>query len=130
MRNKHDMFLEFQQRHMTPKKLQELEGSQGLPILLYTESGEPFEGIVINGDDDFFSSPFFILKSIDEIQHCATLTSLKPLSIDGCKVELPDCVYSLKTTSHCITVDLNDFCGIQVLSSKLVNRQLPFINPK
>ncbi|MFL6557478.1 MAG: CotY/CotZ family spore coat protein [Bacillus sp. (in: firmicutes)] len=78
----------------------------------------------------FFTTQVFRLESIDVRHCCATLSLLLPIDMDGFPVELCDEVFSLITTDNCIIVDLSCFCSIQPLSPKLVNRELPIVEPK
>jgi spore coat protein Y len=78
----------------------------------------------------FFTTQVFRLESIDSRHCCATLSLLLPVDIDGYPVDLCDEVFSLIKTDNCIIVDLSFFCSIQPLSPKLVNRELPIVEPK
>ncbi|WP_051348656.1 CotY/CotZ family spore coat protein [Peribacillus kribbensis] len=98
------------------------ENEKPTPFILFKNSGNPFEGIALTG---YFTSPFFILKSVDEKHCCAVLALLEPVGIDGCTVEFPGPLYSLLETDHLITVSLNHFCGLQILPRELVNRPIP-----
>ncbi len=78
----------------------------------------------------FFTTHIFRLESLDSWHCCAKLSLLLPVDIDGFPVEFCDEVFSLKKTNNCILVDLSCFCSIQPLSPKLVNRELPIVEPK
>ncbi len=102
-----------------------------IPLILYTKSGNMLDVYVKQDTDYYFNTPFFIIKKIDKTNDCVLLSSLEPVGIDGCTVDFPiGCVYSLIETNKCLTVNLSCFCGIQTLSSKLVNRDIPIIQPK
>lgn len=77
-----------------------------------------------------FTTQVFRLENIDSRHCCATLSLLLPVDMDGYPVELCDDVFSLVKTDSCIIVDLSCFCSIKPLSPKLVNRELPIVEPK
>ena len=101
-----------------------------IPFLLYTNQGKLFKG---KGMDeracDWLLSSFFTVNSLDG-NGCATLSILEPVGMDGCRVESFPEVFSLIETNFCLTVDLNFFCAIQFLPSKLVELPLPIIEQK
>jgi hypothetical protein len=78
----------------------------------------------------FFTTQVFRLESLDTRNCCAKLSMLIPVDIDGIPIDLCDEVFSLVITKKCILVDLSCFCSIQPLSPKLVNRELPIVEPK
>jgi spore coat protein Y len=78
----------------------------------------------------FFTTQVFRLESLDTRHCCAKLSLLLPVDIDGFPVDLCDEVFSLLKTNNCIIVDLSCFCSFQPLSPKLVNRELPIVEPK
>lgn len=101
-----------------------------IPFILYTKKGKLFEGQVLIDCNGCFSSPFFILKKIDQESGCADLEFLEPVGIDGCTVDFPGRVFSLQRTNQCLTVSLDHFCALQTFPASLVNRHIPDINPK
>lgn len=78
----------------------------------------------------FFTTQVFRIENIDSRHCCATLSLLMPVDMDGYPVEFCDDVFSLVRTDNCIIVDLSCFCSIQPLSPRLVNRELPIVEPK
>ena len=78
----------------------------------------------------FFTTQVFRLENLDTRHCCATLSLLLPVDMDGHPVEFCNDVFSLVKTDNCIMVDLTCFCSIKPLSPKLVNRELPIIEPK
>jgi spore coat protein Y len=104
-------------------------GYDTIPFILSNGKCQ-FEAWGWANNGDFFITTFFRLEAIDERKCCATLSLLEPIDIDGCPVDICDNVYSLRTTSNCIIVDLSCFTTLQPLSPRLVNRLLPIINPK
>ncbi|MBO0960406.1 spore coat protein [Neobacillus sp. MM2021_6] len=104
-------------------------GFDTIPFIL--SNGKcPFETFGVTRYGDFFTTQVFRLENIDSKHCCATLSLLIPVDMDGCPVDLCDDVYSLIKTDNCTIVDLSCFCTIQPLSPKLVNRELPIIEPK
>ncbi|MEH7354954.1 CotY/CotZ family spore coat protein [Neobacillus drentensis] len=89
-----------------------------------------FETFGVTMYGKFFTTQVFRLENLDPSHCCATLSLLVPVDMDGCPVELCNDVYSLLKTDNCMIVDLTCFCTIQPLSPKLVNRELPIIEPK
>ena len=102
-----------------------------IPLMFFTDNGDLLDVYVKQDTDTYFNSPFFIVKKIDKTNDCVLFSPLEPVGIDGCTVDFPvGCVYSLIETNKCLTVNLSCFCGIQTLSPKLVNRDIPIIHPK
>ncbi|MFP7295896.1 CotY/CotZ family spore coat protein [Neobacillus niacini] len=104
-------------------------GYDTIPFILSTKECQ-FEAWGWTNNGDFFITNVFKLEAIDEERCCATLSLLEPVDIDGCPVSICEDVFSLRTTSNCIIVDLSCFTSLQPLSPKLVNRLLPIIEPK
>jgi len=104
-------------------------GFDTIPFII-TNGKCPFETFGVTRLGEFFTTQVFRLDEIDSSHCCATLSLLMPVDMDGCPVELCDDVFSLLKTDICIIVDLTCFCTIQPLSPKLVNRELPIIEPK
>lgn len=104
-------------------------GYDTIPFILSTGKCQ-FEawGWTINGD--FFTTNVFKLEALDVKRCCATISLLEPVDIDGYPVDICDNVFSLRTTSNCIIIDLGGFSSIQPLSPRLVDRRLPIVPPK
>jgi hypothetical protein len=101
-----------------------------IPLILYKNCGAIFEGISLDYTGECFTSPFFILKSLDKKRCCAVLGLLQPVGIDGCTVEFTDSIYSLLSTDNIITVSLKQFTGLQTFPCNLVNRPIPEVDSK
>jgi spore coat protein Y len=104
-------------------------GYETIPFILSTGNCQ-FEAFGWTNNGDFFTTNVFRLEAIDVTRCCATLSLLEPVDIDGYPVALCDNVFSLRTTSNCLVVDLTCFKSLQPLSPRLVNRLLPIVNPK
>jgi spore coat protein Y len=104
-------------------------GYDTIPFVLSNEKCA-FEVFGKTRNGVFFTTQVFRLENIDSRHCCAKLSLLLPVDIDGYPVELCDEVFSLIKTDNCIIVDLSCFCSIQPLSPKLVNRELPIVEPK
>jgi spore coat protein Y len=104
-------------------------GFDTIPFILSTGKCQ-FEAWGWTNNGDFFMTNVFRLEAIDERRCCATISLLEPVDIDGCPVDMCDNIFSLRTTTNCIIVDLSCFTSIQPLSPRLVNRLLPIIDPK
>ncbi|WP_066320434.1 CotY/CotZ family spore coat protein [Bacillus sp. FJAT-29814] len=104
-------------------------GFDTIPFII-TNGKCAFETFGVTRFGGFFTTQVFRLEDIDSRNCCAKLSLLMPVDMEGCPVELCDDVFSLLKTDICIIVDLTCFCTIQPLSPKLVNRELPIIEPK
>jgi spore coat protein Y len=104
-------------------------GYDTIPFILSTEKCH-FEAWGWTNNGDFFTTNVFRLEAIDEKRCCATISLLEPVDIDGYPVDMCDNIFSLRTTTNCIIVDLSCFTSLQPLSPRLVNRLLPIIDPK
>ncbi|TDL72764.1 hypothetical protein E2R56_16360 [Rhodococcus qingshengii] len=104
-------------------------GFDTIPFILSTGKCQ-FEAWGWTNNGDFFMTNVFRLEAIDERRCCATISLLEPVDIDGCPVDMCDNIFSLRTTTNCIIVDLSCFTSLQPLSPRLVNRLLPIIDPK
>ncbi|MDM5192577.1 exosporium assembly protein ExsY [Bacillus hominis] len=91
------------------------------PFILYTKTGKPFEAFAPSESTKHCTSPFFRVESVDE--SCAVLRVLA-VTIKGDPLKMGDdpiCTFindpqaTLKSTSTCLTVDLDCFCAIQCL---------------
>lgn len=104
-------------------------GYDTIPFILSTGKCQ-FEAWGWTNNGDFFITNVFRLEAIDVRRCCATITLLEPVDIDGYPVDMCDNIFSLRTTTNCIIVDLSCFTSLQPLSPRLVNRLLPIIDPK
>jgi spore coat protein Y len=104
-------------------------GYDTIPFILSTGKCQ-FEAWGWTNNGDFFMTNVFRLEAIDERRCCATISLLEPVDIDGYPVDMCDNIFSLRTTTNCIIVDLSCFTSLQPLSPRLVNRLLPIIDPK
>jgi spore coat protein Y len=104
-------------------------GYDTIPIILSNDKNQ-LEAWGWTEKGCFFTTTIFRLEAVDERTCCATLSLLEPVDMDGCPVEMCDNIFALRRTTNCIIVDLSCFCSIQPLSPRLVNRQLPIIEPK
>ncbi|MCW9130646.1 CotY/CotZ family spore coat protein [Bacillus paramycoides] len=93
------------------------------PFILYTKDGEPFKAFAPSGNSKHCTSSIFRVESIDD-DNCAVLRVLVVVLCDGSPVPAHDdpiCTFlnvpnaKLKSTSSCLTVNLNCFCAIQCL---------------
>jgi spore coat protein Y len=104
-------------------------GYDTIPFILSTGKCQ-FEAWGWTNNADFFTTNVFRLEAIDEKRCCATLSLLEPVDMDGYQVDMCDNIFSLRTTTNYIIVDLSCFTSLQPLSPRLVNRLLPIIDPK
>lgn len=104
-------------------------GYDTIPFILSTGKCS-FEAWGWTNNGDFFTTNVFRLELLDERKCCATISLLEPVDIDGYPVDICDNVFSLRTTSNCIVVDLSCFTSLQPLSPRLVDRLLPIVEPK
>ena len=104
-------------------------GYDTIPFILSTGKCQ-FEAFGWTNNGDFFTTNVFRLEAIDVRRCCATISLLEPVDIDGYPVDLCDNVFSLRTTSNCVVVDLTCFTSLQPLSPRLVDRLLPIVDPK
>jgi spore coat protein Y len=104
-------------------------GYDTIPFILSTGKCQ-FEAFGWTNNGNFFTTTVFRLEALDVRRCCATISLLEAVDIDGYPVDLCDNVFSLRTTSNCIVVDLTCFKSLQPLSPRLVDRLLPIVNPK
>jgi len=104
-------------------------GYDTIPFVLSNEKCA-FKVFAKTRNGKLFTTQVFRLENLDSRHCCATLSLLLPVDMDGYPVELCDEVFSLVKTNTCIIVDLSCFCSIKPLSPKLVNRELPIVEPK
>lgn len=95
-----------------------------IPFMLFTKCTKPFKALGENKDGYYFLSPYFALKNQSLNSFCIELMVLEPVGIDGCLVEYPESFYSLRTTKSNIIISTVDISGIQLFSSKYVNREI------
>jgi spore coat protein Y len=104
-------------------------GYDTIPFILSSGTCQ-FEAFGWTNNGDFFTTNVFRVEAIDVERCCATISLLEPVDIDGYPVDLCDNVFSLRTTSICLVVDLTCFTSLQPLSPILVDRLLPIVDPK
>ncbi|WHY02169.1 CotY/CotZ family spore coat protein [Neobacillus sp. DY30] len=103
-------------------------GYDTIPFILSTGNCQ-FEAFGWANNGDFFTTNVFRVEAVDVRRCCATISLLEPVDIDGYPVDLCE-VFSLRTTSNCLVVDLSCFKSLQPLSPSLVDRLLPIVEPK
>jgi len=107
-------------------KLPILKGmfSETIPFVLYcNETTEPFFAFGCNPClQSLFKTCFFRIEKISD--SCIHLSLLKPTDIEGNCFKNTGIPYRLIKTNSRIIVDLEIFCGIQCISTKLVNRKV------
>lgn len=104
-------------------------GSDTIPFILSTGKCQ-FEAWGWTNNGNFFTTNVFRLEALDVKRCCATISLLEPVDIDGYPVDICENVFSLRTTSNCIIVDLSCFSSLQPLSPRLVDRLLPIVDHK
>lgn len=95
-----------------------------IPFVLYCrETAEPFFffGNTPNSQSPF-KTCFFCIETI--IDSCIHLALLYPTDIEGNCFKNTGIPYRLKKTTSRVIVDLENICGIQCISPKLVNRRV------
>lgn len=95
-----------------------------MPFMLFIKCIKPFKALGENKDGHYFLSPYFAVKNQLLDSFCIELMVLEPVGIDGCLVEYPESFYSLRTTKSDIIISTVDISGIQLFSSKYVNREI------
>jgi spore coat protein Y len=120
-------------RHMVEEK----KGEGLVPFMLYMEDqiDLPFQlsALEKNTETDGISclkTPFFAVESVDNKNCCATLILLRPVDMDGNDTDQLSDLFRLERTKSCTEIDVSCFCAIQCLDPRLVNRELPVIEPK
>jgi spore coat protein Z len=115
------------------KLLAKLVGVDTIPFVLVTKDGFlSHMGVDINhenGKEEFFTSNYFRIESIEKEGRYATISLLRPLDIYGETPYSHSDVMRLKKTSNRIKVDLLNIYAIQTLDIEYLKREI-IIEPK
>jgi hypothetical protein len=95
-----------------------------IPFILYSsETIEPFFAYGIAPKSLVsFRTCFFCIDSLTS--SCVHLTLLLPSDVEGSYLDTTCMPFRLKKTNSTVIVSLKNFCGIQCVSPKLVNRKI------
>lgn len=122
-------------RHM----LTERKGEGLVPFMLYSkdEVDMPFKIniLTVEGNDitdkiSCIKTSFFGVESINRDTCCARIVLLRAVDFDGNETDKTEELFRLENTGNCIEIDAACFCAIQCLDPRLINRELPIIEPK
>ncbi|MBU8879956.1 hypothetical protein BGM26_13305 [Bacillus sp. FJAT-29790] len=115
------------------KLLRKIVGVDTIPFFLLTKKGLlSHVGTDINhknGKEEFFTTNYFRIESIDQEKCRATISLLRPINIHGDPAHSLSDVIRLKKTSACIEIELLNICAIQTLDTELLKRKI-IIEPK
>jgi hypothetical protein len=110
-----------------------IAGVDTIPFILFTKDGAlKLEGVYqhdSSNKEEHFVTSLFRIEEIDRETCCATISLLVPLDIHGIVTESFCDLMMLKKTTICITINLKDSCGIQLLETELLKREI-IIEPK
>ena len=101
-----------------------------IPFVFYTaETTEPYfaSGITSTSQTSFRTCFFRIEELVDSLVH---LSLLYPIDIEGNYIDTMRIPYSLGKTHINVIVSMQEFCGIQCINPKLINRQSIIIGDK
>jgi hypothetical protein len=108
-------------------------GTDTVPFLVFTNDGLlKLQGVYRHESsfkEECFVTSFFRIEEIDHENCCARISLLVPLGIYGNVTDSHCDVMMLRKTSTCITINLDDSCGIQLLDTELLKRDI-IIEPK
>ena len=110
-----------------------IAGVDTLPFMLFTKGG-PLKLVGVYQNDyidkkECFVTSIFRIEEIDRETCDATISLLVPLDIHGHVTDSHCDLMMLKKTSSCLTINLKDCCGIQLLDTELLKRDI-IIEPK
>jgi hypothetical protein len=101
-----------------------------IPFILYSSATvEPYFAFGIASTSQYpFRTCFFRIE--DLINSFVYLSLLRPLDVEGNCIETFGIPYRLEKTSINVIASIQDFCSIQCISPKLVDRQIIIIGQK